>query len=56
MPPQHLVILSALLAAQSARVGPRWFGVTGFLVIGLYLAHLMWCALLARETGQRRTG
>jgi len=35
----------------------RWYGVVGFIGwLGLYLGYPVWCALLARAAGQRRTG
>jgi len=35
----------------------QWYGVFGFIGwLGLYLGYPVWCALLARAAGQRRTG
>jgi len=35
----------------------QWYGVVGFVGwLGLYLGYPVWCALLARAAGQRRTG
>lgn len=35
----------------------HWYSVVGFVGwLGLYLGYPVWCALLAHEAGQRRTG
>lgn len=35
----------------------HWYGIAGFVGwLGLYLGYPVWCALLARDVGQRRTG
>ena len=35
----------------------HWYGVAGFMGwLGLYLGYPVWCALLARDGAQRRTG
>ena len=35
----------------------HWYGIAGFVGwLGLYLGYPVWCALLARDAGQRRTG
>jgi hypothetical protein len=35
----------------------HWYGIAGFVGwLGLYLGYPVWCALLARDADQRRTG
>jgi len=46
-----------LLARSEAWEDLHWYGVVGFLGwLGLYVGYPVWCLLLARAAGQRRTG
>jgi hypothetical protein len=46
-----------LVARADAWEDLHWYGVVGFLGwLGLYLGYPVWCVLLARAAGQRRTG
>jgi len=46
-----------LLARVDTWEDLHWYGIAGLAGwLGLYLGYPVWCALLAREAGQRRTG
>ncbi|HEY6742810.1 MAG TPA: hypothetical protein VI110_10680 [Lapillicoccus sp.] len=46
-----------ILARVDTWEGLHWHGIAGFVGwLGLYLGYPVWCALLARDAGQRRTG
>lgn len=52
-----VLTLPDLLARSDAWEDLHWYGVVGFLGwLGLYVGYPVWCLLLTRTAGQRRTG
>lgn len=52
-----VLTLPDIVAGVDSWEGLHWHGIAGFVGwLGLYLGYPAWCALLARDAGQRRTG
>ena len=51
------LVLPEIVAGVDLWEDLHWYGIAGFVGwLGLYLGYPVWCALLARDAGQRRTG
>jgi hypothetical protein len=52
-----ILALPEILARVDLWEDLHWYGIAGFVGwLGLYVGYPVWCALLARDAGQRRTG
>jgi hypothetical protein len=52
-----ILALPEILARVDLWEHLHWYGIAGFVGwLGLYVGYPVWCALLARDAGQRRTG
>lgn len=51
------LVLPEILAGVDLWEDLHWYGIVGFVGwLGLYVGYPVWSALLARDSGQRRTG